>query len=108
MAKYLVLYRSTTSAMEQMGSMSAADKSGEMQKWMAWGAGAGPALLDWGAPLGASAAIGGAAATGHVTGYSIVQADTIDAAKRLFDGHPHLGRAGDTIEIHEAIPMPGQ
>lgn len=107
MKKFLVLYRSTVSAMEQMATMAPAQRKTEMEKWSAWGASAGPALVDWGAPLGESAVLRGNKGPGYVGGYSIVQADTMEAALRLFDTHPHFGAPGASIDLHEVMPMPG-
>jgi hypothetical protein len=108
MKKFLVLYRSAVSAMDQMASTTPAQRKAEMDKWMAWGATAGTALVDWGAPLGESAVVRGSKSPGFVGGYSIVQADSLDSAKRLVDGHPHFGAPGASIELFEMMSMPGK
>jgi hypothetical protein len=108
MKKFLVLYRSTVSAMDQMASTTPEQRKAAMEKWMAWGASAGTSLVEWGAPLGASAVLRGSKAPGFVGGYSIVQADSLDSAKRLFDAHPHFGTPGASIELLELMPMPGR
>jgi hypothetical protein len=43
-----------------------------------------------------------------LTGYSIIEADTIDAAKGLADGHPFLseGQGNYAIDIFELAPRP--
>ena len=40
-------------------------------------------------------------------GYTIVEADSIDAARRLVDGHPFLseGKGRFSVEIFELVPM---
>ena len=93
--------------MEQMASIGPEQRKGEMEKWMAWGVSAGTSLVDWGAPLGESAVLRGSKVPGFVGGYSIVQADTLDAASRLFDAHPHFGAPGASIELLEIMSMPG-
>ena len=108
MKKFLVLYRSTVSAMEQMTSSTPEQMTAEMEKWMAWGASAGTALAEWGAPLGDSSVIRGSKGPGFIGGYSIVQADSLDSAQRLFDAHPHFGAPGASIELLEIMSMPGQ
>jgi len=41
-------------------------------------------------------------------GYSILQAENMDEAKELLQGHPHLDwNAACEIEVHESLPMPG-
>jgi hypothetical protein len=37
--------------------------------------------------------------------YSIVQADTHEAAAKMFEGHPHLGIPKSSIEIMEIHPL---
>ena len=43
-----------------------------------------------------------------LSGYSILEADNLDAALRLADGHPYLGEGkGDfAIDIFELMPVP--
>ena len=44
----------------------------------------------------------------EIGGYSIVQAESHDAAAKLFGkDHPHLQMPGAWIEIVEIMPMPG-
>ena len=82
-----------------------------MKPWMAWAEKCGDRLVDMGTPL-----IGGQKVTSkgtlpsekEVTGYSILQADSMDEAADLLKGHPHLGWAeGCDIEVHECAPLPG-
>jgi uncharacterized protein (DUF302 family) len=43
-----------------------------------------------------------------VAGYSILQAENLEEAKKLLEGHPHLGwNASCSIEVHETMPLPG-
>ncbi len=107
MSKFIALYTSDTSAEEQMQVSSEADKA-EMKKWMDWSVAAGPALLDFGLPLGNGKTVssdGVKESALPVTGYSIVEATNIDAAIKLFAAHPHLSNG--EIEVHEAFPIPG-
>ncbi len=44
----------------------------------------------------------------EVTDYSILEAESMDAAVAMLQGHPHLDWAtGCEIEVHEAMPVPG-
>lgn len=107
MKKFLVLYRSTVPLMDQMASTTPEQRKASMDKWTAWGTSLGASLVEWGSPLGASAVLRGSEGPGFVGGYSIVQADSLEAAKGLFDTHPHFSSAGDSIELLEMLPMPG-
>ncbi len=41
-------------------------------------------------------------------GYSIIQADDLEAAVALMEGHPHFMSGEDaTIQIHETLDIPG-
>jgi hypothetical protein len=102
------MYRSTLWAREMMATMAPDQGKAEMARWMAWGGAAGPALVDWGAPLGEAATVGGSANAGFITGYSIVSADNMENARKLFEAHPHLGAPGAAIDVIEMMPLPGQ
>lgn len=107
MAKYLVLYHADVGAEEQMQQSEEAGQAG-MQAWMDWAGRTGPALLDFGTPLGQARAVtsdGTSTPTTTVAGYSIVEAPDADAAAALMEGHPHL--EVDTIRLHEALEVPG-
>lgn len=74
-----------------------------MQAWTAWFGQVGSKIVDGGAPLGPRKSIGGSAAS-SATGYSIVDAGSLDEAIALTKGHPLLARGG-SIEVCEAMPM---
>jgi hypothetical protein len=107
MAKFLVLYRSTVSAAEQLAGATPEQAQAGMDAWMAWAGRAGEGIVDMGAPLGESRTLGGSAGDGHVTGFSILQADDEDAAAGLLDGHPHLHAPENSIELLEFLALPG-
>jgi hypothetical protein len=108
--KYLVTYHSPASAMKKMQTATKEEMAAGMDEWMKWANKCGDRLVEMGAPL-----MGGVnlKATGDaipskrkVTGYSILQAESMAAAKKLLKGHPHLAWGkGCEIEVHEAIPM---
>lgn len=108
MAKYLVLYRSKVSAAEQMEGASPEDSQAGMEAWMQWAGKVGDAMADMGSPLQTVATVGGSNAEAYIGGFSILEADSADAAKALVDGHPHLMSPGDpSIEVLEFLPIPG-
>lgn len=109
MTKYMVLYRSSVSAGEQMGGSPEEAQAG-MELWMQWAGKAGSAIVDMGAPLGPVATVGkaGKAAAEGVAGFSVLEAESTDAVKKLLDDHPHFHSPGDTsIEVLEFLPIPG-
>jgi len=111
MKKFLVLYRSPVSAREQMAGATPEQMQAGMQAWTAWAERAGDAIVDLGSPLGGGKRIAGgsvSAGASDATGFSIVQAESEDAAAELFRDHPHLGMpGGSSIEIIELLPLPG-
>lgn len=104
MQKFLVLYRSTMSMGEQMSSTTPEQREASMAAWMAWGAGAGDALVDWGVPT-MPTSDDDPGPTGWIGGYSILQADDLDGVNAVLADHPH--RAMGTIEILAMMDMPG-
>jgi hypothetical protein len=81
-----------------------------MKAWMDWGETHSSAIVDQGAPLGKTkrASPDGITDTKNsVTGYVIVQAESHEAAARLFENHPHFKIfPGDSVEIMECLPLP--
>ena len=112
MPKYMVLYRSSVPTTEQMRSDPEVAQAG-MALWMNWAGRVGSAIADMGSPLGGVATITALASTADVSspfigGFSVLEADSIDAAKKLLDDHPHFHAPGDpSIEVLEFLPVPG-
>lgn len=97
MTSFLVLYKAETSAMEQMSNATPEQAQSGMQAWTAWFEKAGPAIVDGGSPVTGDDAT--------VAGYSVLQADSREALDELLAEHPH--RRVGTVEVYEALPMPG-
>lgn len=103
MAKYLFAYKG--------GGMASTDAEREaaMAEWGAWFGEFGPAIIDCGNPIAVSKVVtsGGVAdggGTGAVTGYTLIEADSLDAAAGLADGCPVL-KHGGSVEVGETVPM---
>jgi len=107
MTKYLYLYRGPAPPMDQFTAEQSAE---QMQAWAEWMGRIGSALADGGAPFGARLAVsddGTNPPPSDQNGYTIVEADSLDAARALTDGHPFLseGKGQFSIEIFELVPM---
>jgi hypothetical protein len=74
--------------------------------FLAWAQQTGPALVDPGAPVQtvATVAAGTPAEEVSVNGYSIIEADNVDAAKALLASHPFIGRGG-TLQLSQALTV---
>jgi hypothetical protein len=107
MAKYLYLYRGPAMSMADFTPEQGAE---QMAAWGAWMGKVGSALVDGGAPFGPGAAVRGdgtEGAAGDATGYTVIEADDLAAAKAFTDGHPFLadGTGKFVIDIFELLPM---
>jgi len=111
MQKFIVTYHAPISATEQMGQASPEEMQKGMDPWMAWAERCGDGLVDMGAPLANGQKVtesGTSPSDKMVVGYSILQAESMDAAVEMLKDHPHLGwTEGCEIEVHEAMPLPG-
>ena len=107
---YLVTYHSPASAMKKMQKATKEEMAAGMNEWMKWAKKCGNQLVELGAPLtgGVNLKAKGRAIPSKrkLTGYSILQAESMAAAKKLLKGHPHLAWAkGCEIEVHEAMSI---
>ena len=77
--------------------------------FQAWVAGTGDAMRDPGAPLGAAktvsaSSVGDGQAEAAVSGYSVIEAPTLDDAVELVRDHPFLTRGG-TLQVSESLSV---
>jgi hypothetical protein len=100
MANYLLVYHG--GSMPE-GEVAQADV---MQAWTDWFGTLGPALVDGGNPASRTKHITGDGSVGDdadgPSGYSIIQADSIDSAVELAKGCPVL-RGGSSIQAVETV-----
>lgn len=108
MPQFMLVYRGEATDMSEMTEEEA---SAVMAKWSAWMEKVGTALSDVGSPFGPGASLvddGTSGTPASLTGYSIVQADDLDAAQQLAVGHPYLseGKGDYAIDLFELMPVP--
>jgi hypothetical protein len=82
-----------------------------MGEWTAWYGKLGPSITDGGNPFGASQSFSGAGASAAdgpgpvpATGYTIIEAGSLDDAAAACADHPHLGHGGQ-VSVFETIDM---
>ena len=107
MTKFLVLYKSSATAAEQMAASDPAAAQEAMGLWMAWMEKAGPAIVDGGSPLGDPTVLPSGQGDRQVGGYSILQGESLEEINKLLDGHPHVHSPNASIEVRECLSMPG-
>ena len=112
MKKFLVLYKASPQAFEQMMKSSTPEQQKKgTEAWMSWSKKAGSSLVDMGAPLGKSLRVAKGGAVSPVVndlgGYSIMQAESKKALAATMKEHPHFMMPDSSIEIIELMPLPG-
>jgi hypothetical protein len=118
MKRFLAIYIGTKDARERSGWDALDEEKREaltaagIDAWMRWGVANAAAIVDQGSPLGRTkrASSSGISDTKNaITGYVIVQAESHEAAAKLFANHPHFAIfPGDSVEIMECLPLPGE
>jgi hypothetical protein len=108
MSRYIYLYKGPATPMDEFTAEQTAEQT---RLWGEWMARVGPALTDVGAPFGAGLALaddGTNPTPTDLTGYSIVEAESLDAARGLLHEHPFLaeGKGRFSIEVFELVPVP--
>jgi len=82
-----------------------------MAAWHAWVAKHQDAIVQMGGPLGKTKRVdkGGIADISNVMGaFTVVRAESHEAAAKIFEGHPHFTIfPGESIEIMPILPIPG-
>ncbi len=104
MAKFLVLYISKKTAEQQIEDM----RKGR-ETWTNWFKSQGPAIKDTGNPTAKPVALNRKGKTkahaNDVAGYTIIEANNIDAVKVMMRDNPHLDEPKNRVEILETIPI---
>lgn len=115
MKRFLAVYLGTEASMEAWKKLDEAQRQQRQKDGMlAWGewvqANAG-AIVEQGSPLGKTKRIskqGISDVRNELAAYTVVQAQSHEAAAKLFENHPHFSIfPGDAVEVMEQLPLPG-
>jgi hypothetical protein len=103
MGNYLFAYRGGSMAETQE------ERDAAMAAWGAWFGQLGGAIVDAGNPFAGSTSVAGdgtvsPGAGSGISGYSVIQADSLDAASALAKGSPVLA-AGGSVDVYETLPV---
>ena len=111
MKKFLVLYEAPTSWQQQMSKATPEQAKAGMDLWMNWSKKNGKAIVDFGTPLGSGKQVQKSGASSksstQAAGFSILQAESMDALMTILTDHPHFQTPGGSIEVFEFMPTPG-
>ena len=116
MKNFMAIYTGTAVARAKWDTLSAAERNKReaegIEAWTSWGKRNAAAIVDGGGPLGKTKRVSAKGITdihNAMAAYVIVQAESHEAAARLFENHPHfMIFPGDAVEIMECLPLPGQ
>ncbi|WP_164116403.1 YciI family protein [Sphingorhabdus sp. Alg239-R122] len=103
MSKFVLVYHGGKT------SMSPEEGQQHMVEWMAWMESLGDTVVDRGLAVGKSSTVSSAAVEDNggsnpISGFTVLEADDLDAAIAMTKKSPHLD-IGGTIEIAQAMDM---
>ena len=83
-----------------------------MEGWQAWVEKHQADIVDMGGPLGKTKKVsqqGVQDLSNHMGAFTVVRAESHEAAAKLFENHPHFAIfPGDGVEIMPVLPIPGR
>ena len=115
MKNFLAVYMGTPAAMANWNALPEAERKKRqaegIRAWHGWVEKNKDSIVDVGAPLGKTkraSPAGISDSRNSLTGYTVVRAESHEAAAKLFDGHPHFTIfPGEAVEVMECLPIPG-
>ena len=113
--RYLAIFLGTPDSMARWNALDEstrkAKESEGIQAWKDWMEKHKAALAQMGSPLGKTLRVdksGFAPTKNAMTAWVALDADSHEAAARMFEGHPHFTIfPGESIEVMECLPIPG-
>jgi hypothetical protein len=115
MKKYLAVYTGSPTALAQWEALSETERENRhtegVAAWTKWVAENAASIVEMGGPLSRTKLVSEAGVSdirNNLAAFTIVQAESQDAAARLFLNHPHFTIfPGEAVEIMEVLPVPG-
>lgn len=111
--KFLVIYKAPVAGLEawmqQDASVREVEETAMKAKWDTWMAANGASIVET-AGAGKTKLVTAAGVTdikNDIMLYSLVEAESHEAAAKIFEGHPHFGIPEGTIEVMVANTLPG-
>jgi len=114
MKRFLVTYLAPASVIDDWKKTDPEKRRAGEEKmqndWKKWMSDHHDIFVDKGAGVGKTRRVtanGSAAGRNDIMLYAIAEAETHEAASKMFEDHPHLGIPSSSIEIMEVHPLPG-
>jgi len=114
MKTFLAVYVGSVAGMDAWRNMAEAERKAKeaagIKGWHAWVQANEKAIVDPGGPLGKTKRVSKQGTTdvrNEMGAYTVVQAESHEAAAKLFENHPHFTHfPGDAVEVMERLPIP--
>ena len=114
MKRYLAVFTGSPAAMAQWETLPEQERrkrEGEgIAGWKKWAADNAASIVEMGGPLSRTKLVSKTGITdirNNLGAFTVVQADSQDAAARLFLNHPHFMLfPGEGVEVMEVLPIP--
>lgn len=114
MKNFVAIYTGSESSLAEWKNLDPAQRAAKehagVEAWKKWVSTHADAIVDNGTPLGKTKRItsGGVDdSRNNIAAYTIVRAESHDAAAALFVDHPHFSIfPGDGVEVMECLPLP--
>ena len=114
MKRYLAIYTGTAEAMAKWNSMPEQElrerQTAGVKAWREWVERNKASIVEIGAPLGRTKSVsqaGTADIRNSMSAFTVVLAQSHEAAAKLVEGHPHFTVfPGEAVEVMECLPIP--
>jgi hypothetical protein len=114
MKRFLAIYTGSAAAIAKWSSMPQHElrerQAVGVKAWNEWLEKNKAFVIETGAPLGRTKSVSPAGVMdtrNNMTAFTIVQAESHEAAAKLFENHPHfMVFPGDAVEVMECLPIP--
>ncbi len=114
MKRFLAVYTGTPGAMARWDALSESERQQKtaqgMAAWKKWADDNAASIVETGGPLSRTKQVstsGIADVRNNLAAFTIVQAESQDAAAKLFLNHPHFTIfPGEAVEVMEVLPVP--
>jgi hypothetical protein len=114
MKQFLAIYTGTPASMAKWNAMPEPElkqrQAEGIKAWHAWVEKNKASIVEMGGPLGRTKSISPEGITdirNSMAAFTVVQADSHEAAAKLFENHPHFTVfPGEAVEVMECLPVP--
>lgn len=114
MKSYLAVFTGSPDAMADWHALPEGERKAREQRgmaaWHAWAERNRAVIIEMGGPLSRTKRISRAGISdirNHLAGFTVVRAESQEAAAQLFLDHPHFAIfPGDSVEVMEILPIP--